>query len=195
MGVVLLYQTIALALSQEMIATRTSLFILRRNFVNLLLYSLLTAAQSRTSERQTPSSMASPSPATKVVFPFFDLPPELRDMIYVEALTEHEYTFGVSPKFIRIVASNVPTANGLSINRRFHDEYKAQAEKRSAITVTDIMYVQPTTTKVKRKSSTRWNAPFEVGRSSSFTDIAQRQAYMLTRTLSSTGRSTYQLRS
>ncbi|KAF2161885.1 hypothetical protein M409DRAFT_27613 [Zasmidium cellare ATCC 36951] len=69
------------------------------------------------------------------IFPFFDLPRELRDMAYDKMLIS-----SVSKKLpcqLQITVVNMAEVKLMTINRQFAHEYKERAEKEQATTLTD----------------------------------------------------------
>lgn len=59
------------------------------------------------------------------IFPFFELPRELRDMVYDEGLDDHEMTLKCG---MMLRAMAVANTNFLLVNRQFQEEYQQRGE-------------------------------------------------------------------
>ncbi|KAK4628946.1 hypothetical protein CLAFUW4_08376 [Fulvia fulva] len=72
--------------------------------------------------------------STKNIFPFFDVPLELKDMIYDETLEDVDTYLEVG---LRVEAKNVPPTNALLISKKFKEELETRAKKHSHLFIKD----------------------------------------------------------
>ncbi|KAK4498887.1 hypothetical protein PRZ48_009397 [Zasmidium cellare] len=78
------------------------------------------------------------SEQSRDVFRFFDLPLEMREMIYDESLQEREGS--LKCRGLDYKASNMPRVNLLLVSKRFKQEYKARVRKAGQILVLQDTY-------------------------------------------------------
>ncbi|KAM3420309.1 hypothetical protein BST61_g3593 [Cercospora zeina] len=81
------------------------------------------------------------------IFPFFDLPRELRDTIYELAVEDRNCGEGTSDQ-PKMTAVNVPLPHLLQISRQFSTEYRERAEVNSTLYLYDHIALQPNTPKL-----------------------------------------------
>ncbi|KAK4629162.1 hypothetical protein CLAFUW4_08182 [Fulvia fulva] len=80
--------------------------------------------------------MKTTSNTAHTVFPFFDLPLELRDMIYDETLEDRQDQRLCNSVYLK--AKGVPRTNILLVSKDVKQEYEQRATKHSHLTVKDL---------------------------------------------------------
>lgn len=78
--------------------------------------------------------------ARRHIFPFFDLPLEMREMIYDESLEDEAVKLLCG---FELDLANVPATNMLLVSKDFRREYLLRADKRSQMTIADVTSWMP----------------------------------------------------